>query len=252
MDNSYSNKNNTNNNNNNLENSVHNLIVHRLTTNTSHPIKYIKWQVILILYYIAENNIKWDGNFKHIIYSTIITITYYKNIVYHKKNKIASPEKIKKHILKLIKKNKHIAKTKDTLYINGSFDVNINVNNMLSKANDENLKKAINMSLEYNYPNTMIKNKVIKKKVIKDTDLNKAIKLSINNIPDEIYKNKIEIEKHNRSDKIQLKPLNIIPNTNDGTIKYCPYCRVPIIKNGGCSHIKCPNCLGHFYWENAL
>ena len=34
-------------------------------------------------------------------------------------------------------------------------------------------------------------------------------------------------------------------------VRCCPHCRVPILKNGGCQHMKCASCRESFVWSQA-
>ena len=46
--------------------------------------------------------------------------------------------------------------------------------------------------------------------------------------------------------------LNVITGPDgsaDGEVRKCPKCRVPILKNGGCSHMTCTRCRNEFCWQ---
>lgn len=143
-------------------------------------------------------------------------------------------KKLKKHLKKIIKADfmpvfqinaypqhiiEYISQNNILIYKNKTF---IPLNEIIIKLN-KYIKKI--------YDKT-------KKHIKIDGNLKKAIKLSKKSLGNEIIKEK--------------KILQSIFQKNENNLKKCPYCSTPIIKSGGCSHIKCAACNKHFYWENAL
>lgn len=153
--------------NDNLKNIVYDLMEPRFNYNCLLKLNEVKWHIKFMFGYINENNIYLVKKYKDIICSTLINIFHFKNVTLIKKNKILTPDKINKKIMKIIKKNKYISKMK--------------YNNNIYKSkntNDANLHKAIKLSLK-SLPNEINKDK---QKIINYNKNNNYF--NINNIND--------------------------------------------------------------------